>query len=1074
MLIKGRLIAESPIYRGNARKTLFTRDGDGTQRLVSLAGVIGGTAQSLMDAFIGGTADGRNIGLLNRLWRRLYASNMPNNLITQVTCELDKATYTRERFFDMRMGLKLDEDRWASEANANYKMETVFRNAVFDLQLFVDDAMLAKGQHAAQLYYLLQELQAGRFWFGAGKSKGLGRLRLELETPLPAPKTPPALQPEANHLSIELSFDATNPVLVGWNWGKVDPEVPSFAAIEGRLLIAAMRDLPEEVRQRLESVLSGPILNAEDWKRQLDEFLPRALAIWLQSQGSGEIETWVLTKNALDKLAKGKYALSKAVIDAVTPLCEQPFPSQEAAEAAFVEALGNKANMAGRLIKVLESRRETRYALPAEIWATLTEDLGLDPALEARITPALGDEAALVALLKPACAAIMPRLHQQVDQQINLLQSDAWIDAEIASREAHLAIKMLLLEGKIREADWESRTPPQGVSTQAWQTFKEEHRRVRYRHLTDPRNLRKSIVNDRNFIAFLRSYRNKARQELSQPYHVDFRSGGPFNREVARKYGKPYDTIFMRMLTWSPSNRSEGAWEVYIPGSSLKGAFRRRASQILKTLESDSGRIESTLDRLFGRQGQTGLIYFSDAYLTDPLDPEKAWCSMDGVRMNPATGQPIETAKSDYLFAYGEALKFHLRLDLQDLRPEDVPALQVFFHLLQDFQDGDIVIGGEKTSGFGWVKARIEALHWLTGSVEGVSRTLFGDHPLTTEDAWQSLQMKGEEAVAALTPRKALTLQRSIQVPPTAQEGYISHRAFGGNCGMLTVEAEVLTPLHIRESGEPSQSVSLPDGPVAGWDFFSMSPPEAAQREEIRRYALPAKSLRGMIRHLYAIVSDSTKESGHITQLNPADALFGWVGKGTNQALMGRVTVGFGIFEPDPQLSWYKVPYPYTGWLYAPAEKTWLYEEERNVPRHQIAASWRLFRHAPLAPIARPLESFAPDTAQASYFRAILPGARARFTVRFWNLEDLELQRLIWSIALEPGLAHKIGHHRYLGFGSLRLNILPESYLIDWSKRYAGGEPATWQQPLKVEDWIKPRVISHYIELQKALDAGAL
>jgi len=119
---------------------------------------------------------------------------------------------------------------------------------------------------------------------------------------------------------------------------------------------------------------------------------------------------------------------------------------------------------------------------------------------------------------------------------------------------------------------------------------------------------------------------------------------------------------------------------------------------------------------------------------------------------------------------------------------------------------------------------------------------------------------------------------------------------------------------------------------------------------------------------------------------------------------------------------------------------------------------WRVLRRIP----PRPATS-APS-----------PGARARFTVRFWNLEDIELQRLIWSIALEPGLAHKIGHHRYLGFGSLRLNVLPESYLIDWSKRYAGGEPATWQQPLKMEDWIKPRVISHYIELQKALDAGAL
>ena len=65
MYLQGELIAESPVYRGNARKTLFTRDGDGKQRLVSLAGEISGTAQSLMDAFIGSSKNRRNTGLFD-------------------------------------------------------------------------------------------------------------------------------------------------------------------------------------------------------------------------------------------------------------------------------------------------------------------------------------------------------------------------------------------------------------------------------------------------------------------------------------------------------------------------------------------------------------------------------------------------------------------------------------------------------------------------------------------------------------------------------------------------------------------------------------------------------------------------------------------------------------------------------------------------------------------------------------------------------------------------------------------------------------------------------------------------
>lgn len=88
MILKGKLYVESPIYRGNARKTLFTRDGDGSHRLVSLAGEVSGTAQALMDAFIGESKNRKNIGLINQLWARLYGVPLPNNLITGVDCKL--------------------------------------------------------------------------------------------------------------------------------------------------------------------------------------------------------------------------------------------------------------------------------------------------------------------------------------------------------------------------------------------------------------------------------------------------------------------------------------------------------------------------------------------------------------------------------------------------------------------------------------------------------------------------------------------------------------------------------------------------------------------------------------------------------------------------------------------------------------------------------------------------------------------------------------------------------------------------------------------------------------------------
>lgn len=1075
MLLQGKLFAESPIYRGNARKTLFTRDGDGTHRLVSLAGEIAGTAQSLMDAFIGQSRDGQNIGLLNRMWLRLYGSPMPEGLITRVDCKLREESYPRGNLFDLRMGIRLDEDRWAAEANANYKMETLFRNSVFDLALSVNDSILQQNENKARLYYLLQELKEGRFWFGAGKSKGLGRFRLEMDLPFTSPETPPRLHPTANHLRVTLTFNATNPILVDWPWGKVEPGVPSFAAIEGHLLVQTMRDIPDPLRNRLEMGLAGPILSPEDWKAKFATYLPRVIAIWLMERSSGEIEAWTLPSAALTKLGKGKHPLSEKVIAQIQPLADQPFPSREAAEAALQKALGKKAHMANRVLEVMEHERQTRQQFGHEAWQEVANSLGLDVALADRLADQIQDEAALVEILAPACQKILPRLYQQVDQQINLLQSDAWVDAEITTRQTHLQIKTMLLEGKITERQWEDATPvPKGINPAAWREFLDAHSRVRFHHIIHPRNLQKSITNDENFIAFLKTYRERVRQELAQPYHIDFRAGGPFSREISRKYGKPYDAMFMRMLSWTPSSQEQGSWEVYIPGSTIKGAFRKRASQVLKTIWGESAKTNQVLNRLFGAQGQRGLAFFSDAYLMDPYDPERAWCSMDGVRMDPQTGRPLETAKHDYLFAYGTHLTFRFQIDLQDIDENDLEALSLLAHLLQDFQRGDIPLGGEKTSGFGWVKASITQLDWLTADPSGVNQKLFGEQTLVQKGIWQVLELEGEAAAGALQSISPLvpTKTQGFQMPPRASGGFISHRAFGGYCGMLSVEAEVLTPIHVQESGEPSWRAILTDGPVNGWDFFSMSAPEAAKRADQKVYALPSRSLKGMLRHIYAIASDARQPSPDIGHLNPADSLFGWVGEGPNQAIMGRLSFSFALFHNHPELAWFKVPYPYGEWQHTASQ--WQNVPGSSASLLRIAKTWRIFPHAPLAPIVDRLADFQPDTVQASYFRAILPGARAHFTIRFWNLEEEELQRLIWCVALEPELAHKMGKNRYLGLGSIRLHLMPDSYLIDWAKRYAGQPEESWRLPIRVDEWIKPAVIKHYQELRKALNAKQL
>jgi len=1072
MLLKGKLTAESPIYRGNAKKTLFTRDGDGSQRMVSLSGEISGTAQALMDAFIGKSRNGKNIGLINSLWQRLYRSEMPDNLIRRVDCKLDKTSYPKDNFFDLRMGIRLDEERASAEANANYKMETIFRHAVFDFSMDVNDSMIRKGELLPQLYYVLEELKSGRFWFGAGKSKGLGRCLLRLSNDLPKPLKIPKIDSQANHMTIGIDINASNPLLIGWNWGKIDPNIPAFAAIEGKLLIEGLREIPEPISKRLSISIGGPISSPDDWKEKFKQFFPKAIVAWLTDQGAKEKTFWIFPQANIAKLSKGKYPLQKKLLNKVKKLGDIQYSSKEDAEKAFENALGKDAKKAKRALNVLEKCSASTQDLDIDTWKQIADPLGLDENLVSEIAPLIKDDVALLKQLEKYLKVIFPQLFQKIDRQVKLIQSDAWVDMEISTREEHIMIKQMIGEGKITEWDWgDANTPPKGIKSVTWKEFMVSHSRVRYKHMTNRSNLAKSIQNDKNVIAFLNSYRNRTRQELSQSNLTDFRGGGPSGRFISQQFGKPYDTVFMRMLTWKPSENKEG-WEVYIPGSTIKGAFRKRASQILKTIWGDnSPKTRYVLERIFGAQSKQGLILFSDAYLTDPNIPDKVWCSMDGVRMNPTTGKPVEEAKCDYLFAYGHQLLFNLRIDIMDIVEKDQEVLSILTYLLRDFQEGEISIGGEKTNGFGWVNANVNTVQWQAAqSPQVVDKwlNLILPKELETDGPWKKAVIKQDKLADALTPIMPLQSEIKTTTPPLAKEGFISHRSFGGHCGILFFEATALTPIAIKESGEPSFSQQMDGEPVNGWDFFNMASPSNNSRESSKKYAIPSKTLKGMIRHIYTIASDSVGTSPNIGSLNDVDSLFGWVGHGPNQALMGRVSFDFAFFK-NPDLSWYKVPYPYGRWEYD--NQKWKETKSKKTITPVKIKNWRIFTHAPIAPCVSQTDEFNPDTVQASYNRAVQAGSTCTFGVRFWNLETEELQRLLWCFVLEKGLAHKCGNGRYLGLGSIQLKLLPESYTIKWDSRYSNDN---WKVPVDLSKWLQKDCIKNYNALKDALDAKCL
>jgi CRISPR/Cas system CSM-associated protein Csm3 (group 7 of RAMP superfamily) len=1072
MLLKGKLFAESPIYRGNARKTLFTRDGDGTQRLVSLSGEISGTAQALMDAFVGKSRNGKNIGLINALWLRLYNSPMPDTLIRRVDCKLSKESYADNNFFDLRMGIRLDEDRSAAEANANYKMETVFKNSVFDFSMDINDSLLRKGDLLAQLYYVIEEIKSGRFWFGAGKTKGLGRCLLKLDKDIPKPLKKPQITTQANHLTIGVNIDAANPILVGWNWGKLDPNVPAFAAIEGRILLEGLRTLPEPITKRLKLSIGGPISSPEDWKNKFKQFLPKAILAFIMDQAGQEKSFWMFPSAGIAKLSKGKYPLQKKLLNKVKKLADQKFDSKDIAIKTFNDALGKEAKKAKRALEVLEESSSSDQSLDKNLWQEIAKPLGFDDNAYDEISSIITDEVALVKKIEKLLTPCYVQIMQQIDRQIKLIQSDAWIDMELSIREEHIMIKQMIGEGKISEWDWrEPNNPPKGIKSATWKEFMSAHMRVQYKHMRNANNLSKSIQNDKNVIAFLQDYRNRTRQELSQERLTDFRAGGPSGKIISKKYGKPYDTVFMRMLTWKQSDNKEG-WEIYIPGSTIKGAFRKRASQILKTIWGEkSPKTSYVLERIFGEQGKRGLLLFSDAYLKDPDSAEQTFSSMDGVRMDPTTGKPVEEAKCDYLFAYGQKLMFDMRIDIMDIIDKDEEVISVLTHLLRDFQEGEIPLGGEKTSGFGWVNADVNNIQWQTAKPSKIVDkwlNLLLPEKLESDGPWQRASISQNQLAEALTPIVPLKADIKATTPPLTRDGFISHRSFGGHCGTLILEAKTLTPLTIKESGEPSFTSQIDSETAYGWDFFSMSPPNKDLRDQNKKYAIPAKTLKGMIRHIYSIASDSSVMSPNIQSLNDTDALFGWVGHGPNQALMGRLSFDFGFFD-NPSLAWFKVPYPYGSWVFN--NQGWKDTGSKTNIKPSKVKDWRIFTHAPVAPCVIQSDEFSPDTFQASYNKGILPGNTCQFSIRFWNLEDEELQRLIWCIILEDDLAHKCGKNRYLGMGALKIQLLPESYLIRWDNRYTNDK---WKQSIDVSKILNTDCIKNYTALKDALNAKCL
>lgn len=162
----------------------------------------------------------------------------------------------------------------------------------------------------------------------------------------------------------------------------------------------------------------------------------------------------------------------------------------------------------------------------------------------------------------------------------------------------------------------------------------------------------------------------------------------------------------------------DGELEPFIPGTSLKGAFRSRAERALRGDDRACDIINSNecipnnrdkprtgeerykkscpICRLFGSNVIKSRVSFSDAYVVDEYKVGQRTC----VAIDRITGSAKGTAL--YSFEYIEDATFKEKISLQNFEPYQIKLLLC---LIEEMNEGFLTLGGLTSKGFGCVKA---------------------------------------------------------------------------------------------------------------------------------------------------------------------------------------------------------------------------------------------------------------------------------------------------------------------------------------------------------------------------------
>ena len=291
-----------------------------------------------------------------------------------------------------------------------------------------------------------------------------------------------------------------------------------------------------------------------------------------------------------------------------------------------------------------------------------------------------------------------------------------------------------------------------------------------------------------------------------------------------------------------------------------------------------------------------------------------------------------------------------------------------------------------------------------------------------------------------------------VPYPAKVRYGAPHYRdTFAGNSGVITCELEALSPFLVMDPDFRASSKQN----NAGRFMHVKSQDGTIPDDSEMVYLIPGTSLKGMVRSVAEVLSDSCVVTGsgksrHLVpdymqqckstkKLCTACRIFGYLNRG--DVLHGNVNIGQAKSVGTPTY-----------------QKVQLVPMAGPNPRHEAfygdsknPAGRKFYYHQNTLSTA----SSENDRERGPWVELLDPGATFTFTVTYENLSDADLSVLVASLALTDGVRHKLGYGKPAGCGSVEVRI--SRVETDGGDRYTSfsSSSTVLESGSELDAWVK-------------------